>query len=67
MYLVARTDKSTGLQIDWLVEVTLSSEQIHVTRMRKNARRFRSEADAQAVRDRVASITPDDNWKVVNA
>lgn len=67
MYLIARTDKNTGAQRDWLVEVSLNAELIHMTRTRQKARRFRSEADALAVRKRLESIEPRENWKVIQA
>ena len=67
MYLITRIDRNTGAQRDWLVEVSLNAELIHMTRTRQKARRFRSEADAWAVRNRLETIEPRENWKVVQA
>ena len=67
MYLIARTDRNTGAQKDWLIEVSLNAELIHMTRTRQKARRFRSKADAQAVKSHLESIEPRENWKIVEA
>ena len=67
MYLVARTDRNTGRESDWLVQFSATAELIQVTRTRQNARRFRSEEDARAVRLRLERIEPREKWKVVEA
>ena len=67
MYLIARKDPHTGIEKDWLVQVSLRADLIQVTTARQKARRFKSEADAHMVRNQLAGLVPADNWKVVKA
>ena len=67
MYLVARIDRNTGRERDWLVQFSTTAELIQVTRTRQNARRFRSAEDAHAVRLRLERIEPREKWTVVEA
>ena len=65
MYLVARTHKETGAQRDWLVSFWPKADLIEVTTVREKARRFKSKADAHAVRDKLERIEAFHNWRVV--
>ena len=67
MYLIARMQPGSGRESDWLVALSPMSEQIQVTRTRQNARRFKSESDAGAVRDMVAAMASSYTWRVVEA
>ena len=66
MFLIARMQPHGG-ESDWLVALSPTSEQIQVTRTRRNARRFKSENDAYAVRDMLARIATSYTWRVVEA
>ena len=65
MFLIARIDSSTGWESDWLVSLWPKADQVEVTRVRRNARRFKLEKDAQSVRNMVARIAPEEIWEVV--
>ncbi|MCG8648522.1 MAG: hypothetical protein MI861_01740, partial [Pirellulales bacterium] len=65
MYLIARMQPHSGRESDWLVAVSPATEQIQVTRTRQNARRFKSESDARAVRDKLARTASSYTWRVV--
>jgi hypothetical protein len=67
MYLIARVDRLNGAESDWLVDISPMAGQIEVTRTRRNARRFKSEADAFRVCNMVQGIATSDAWKVVEA
>ena len=67
MYLIARMQPGSSREADWLVALSPTSEQIQVTRTRQNARRFKSESDAAAVRDMVAAMASSYTWRVVEA
>ncbi len=67
MFLIARTDRSTGAETDWLVAFSANADLIQVTTTRQKARRFKAAADAHAVRNRLESVEAIHNWKVVEA
>lgn len=66
MFLMARIDRNTGAEREWFVAFTPDVEQVQVTRTRHNARRFKRESDAMAVRDMAAKIAPQHKWNVVS-